>query len=435
MSARLPRAALRAGAALLAAATAVTAASCTMSGPVSRSILTVDLGHDLRPVTHVGSGGLYALATATDPARPLIAPLHLNQLTQPPPGVRQLGNGASTPTGDALKVAASAASVGAKIYIRMPDIYSDFPYHWVSWDDWLGKVRAMVEARLADPAATSIDGWELWNEPDWTWDTAHAGDFDSGWVRSYRAVRALDPTTPIVGPSFSEYDPGEMADFLANAKATNTIPDTISWHELAAGTSGWSDIGSHVADYRALEKSLGIGPLPISVNEYAAKDAIDSPSGSLHFLAQFERAGVANAARAYWYESGTIGGLIWQGRPTGVYWLYDWYGSMDGRIVAVTPSAGQDGVASYDGHRHIATVLVGGEGGTNTIRITGASALGAHVSVSILRTDATGRHQAMRRPVPVEKTHVRTDNGTVTVMLDKQMKSSAYEIVIASTPP
>src|SRR6266851_521405 len=68
-------------------------------------MLVVNAGSVLRPVTHVAAGGLYALATPTQPAAAELPPLHLNQLVQPAPGVQQLGNEATVPTGDALKVA------------------------------------------------------------------------------------------------------------------------------------------------------------------------------------------------------------------------------------------------------------------------------------------------------------------------------------------
>jgi hypothetical protein len=180
--------------------------------------LVVNAGSVLRPVTHVAAGGLYALASATVPTAAELPPLHLNQLVQPAPGVQQLGNGATVPTGDALKVAPLAIGAGAQEYVRMPDIYPNFPYQWVSWSDWLSKVDTMVTARLAATTTTNIDGWELWNEPDWTWNTAAAGSFDAGWVRTYQAVRALDSVTPIVGPSISAYNHAWMAGWLAYAE-------------------------------------------------------------------------------------------------------------------------------------------------------------------------------------------------------------------------
>jgi NAD(P)-dependent dehydrogenase (short-subunit alcohol dehydrogenase family) len=136
------------------------------------------------------------VASDTTPAPGLLTPLRLKQHTQPAPGVQQLGNGATVPTGDVLKTANAFTRDGAQSYARMPDVYPDFPYRWISWADWESKVRTMVQARVNAGSVTNVDGWELWNEPDWTWDTAAAGAFNAAWVRTYQAVRALDAVTP-----------------------------------------------------------------------------------------------------------------------------------------------------------------------------------------------------------------------------------------------
>jgi hypothetical protein len=104
---------------------------------------------------------------------------------------------------------------------------------------------------------TSLEGWELWNEPDWTWNTAAAGSFDAGWVRTYQAVRALDAVTPIVGPSISVYNYAFMASFLAYAKANNALPNVITWHQLTTGSS--SGVGANVADFKALQQRRPAG--------------------------------------------------------------------------------------------------------------------------------------------------------------------------------
>ena len=49
-----------------------------------------------------------------------------------------------------------------------------------------------------------------------------------------------------------------MTTFLTDAKASGTLPNIISWHELRGAAS----IAADVAAYRSLETSLGIGPLP-----------------------------------------------------------------------------------------------------------------------------------------------------------------------------
>jgi len=390
--------------------------------------LMVNVGTVLRPVTHVAAGGLYALASATVPTAAELPPLHLNQLVQPAPGVQQLGNGATVPTGDALKVAPLAIGAGAQEYVRMPDIYPNFPYKWVSWSDWLSKVDTMVQARLAATTTTNIDGWELWNEPDWTWDTAAAGSFDAGWVRTFQAVRALDSVTPIVGPSISVYNHAWMANWLAYAKANNALPNVITWHQLTTGS--YASVAADVADFTALEASLGISPIPISIDEYASTSEVDVPSAALHYIAAFERSGILNASRAYWYESGTVNGLLYNNLPTGTYWLYKWYGDMAGNMVTVTPAGSQDGIASYDSTRKIVNVVFGGDSGNNSVLVNGLTPLGSSVKVVLSYTPDSGRLANVSAPTTVSTTTYTVSNGTVTIPITSQNSSGAYQLLI-----
>jgi hypothetical protein len=411
-----------------ALALALLTASAGAPALAAGDTLVVNAGSVLRPVTHVAAGGLYSLATATTPTAAELPPLHLNQLVQPPPGVQQLGNGATVPTGDALKVAPLAIGAGAQEYLRMPDIYPNFPYKWISWSDWLSKVTTMVQARLAATGTTNIDGWELWNEPDGTWDTAAAGPFNAGWVRTYQAVRALDSVTPIVGPSISSYNHAFMASFLAYAKANNALPNVITWHQLTTGSA--STVAGNVADFEALEASLGISPIPISIDEYASPTEVDVPSAALHYIAAFERSGVHDAERAYWFESGTINGLLFNNKPTGTYWMYKWYGDMTGNMVPVTPAGSQDGIASYDSTRKIVNVVFGGDSGNNSVRITGLGSFGSTVKAVLSFTPSSGRLANVTAPTTVSTTTLAVTGGSVTVPVASQSAQGAYQIVV-----
>ncbi|TXR58028.1 CBM35 domain-containing protein [Quadrisphaera setariae] len=409
---------------LLAAALLVPAPAALADG----NTLTVDVGSSVRTVTRVGNGGLYALATPTDPDPSLLPALHLNQLTQPPPGVQQLGNGATTPTGDALKIGQTAVSAGAQQQIRVPDIYPDFPYKWVSWDDLTAKVNTMVQQRLDRQDLTNVNGWELWNEPDWTWDTAKAGPFNDGFARIAKIVRAKDAVTPIVGPSFSKYDHDLMLSFMTAQKASGTVPDVASWHELDDG--GWNSVAAHVADYRAIEKQLGISPRPISINEYGSPNQVDDPSVAVHLVAAFERSGVRDAERAYWYESGTIGGLIWNDKPTGSYWVYKWLADQSGNVVKTTPSGDFDGVASYDAVRKTVNVVAGGVYGTNNVKINGLAPLGSQVQVTVNYTPKSGRKSNVDAPTQVSSSTYTVTNGSITVPIKDQDYLGAYQVLV-----
>ena len=393
--------------------------------------LTVNVGTVVRPVTHVASGGLYGVASATQPTTAQLRALRPNTFTQPAPGTTHLGNGATTPCCDALKVAGNITNAGAQQYIRMPDIYPTFPYNWVSWADWETKVRNQVNARMAATGTTNIAGWELWNEPDWTWDYADAGSFEAGWTRTHRLIRSLDNRTPIVGPSYSVYRGDWMRIWLRNARDTNTLPDITVWHELE--NDRYLDVAAHVADYRAAERSLGISPRPISINEYASPSQVDIPSVSVHYMSVFERHGIKDAERAYWYEPGTFDGLFHNGQPTASYWAYRWYADQSGNIVQTIPSSWLDGVASYDSSRRQVNVVFGGDSGTNSVRINGVGVLGSQVNVRLQRTNNTGRFTNQSAPVTISNATYTVNNGSITIPVSNMDAGMAYQALVTPT--
>ncbi|MFI7128136.1 hypothetical protein ACIBQ1_20725 [Nonomuraea sp. NPDC050153] len=416
---------------VLALALVTTATALVTASPpaaAAGATLTVDVAQPFRPVTHVASGGLYGLAENSRPADSTLLPIKVNSLTQPAPGVGQRPNG-QPPGGDSLLVAPQATRAGAGEFIRMPDIYLDFPYRWVSWDDWLAKVNTMVNARLSATTATNVIGWELWNEPDYTWNTAAAGNFNDAWVRTFRAVRALDTLTPIVGPSTATYNRSWMQSFLTNARNTGTLPDIICWHELQNPTR----IASDIADYRNLESSLGISPRRISINEYAATGEVDVPGRIASYVAKFERGGVESAHRAFWYEYGTMNGLVVNNtQPTGTWWLYKWYGDMAGNMVTTTSTTttGLDGFASYDGTRKIVNVVFGNEAGANTVNLTGLGALGSSVRVTLTSTPSSGRFTAVTAPTTISTTTQTVSGGRLSVSVPGMVATSAYQLVV-----
>jgi hypothetical protein len=391
--------------------------------------LTVDVGSVVRPATQVASGGLYGVGSDTQPTTAMLLPLNPTSFTQPAPGTTHLGNGATQPCCDSLKVGDNIIRAGAQQFIRMPDIYPTFPYDWQGWGDWESKVRTMVNARLADTDMTNIHGWELWNEPDWTWQTSEAGAFNDGWTRTYRLVDSIDPVTPIVGPSDSYYDHDRMLSFMTNARNTNTLPDVIVWHELT--DMDWNNFDDHVADYRAIERQLGVSPRPIAINEYNSLGQMDIPSVALHWMAVLERHGAREAHRAYWFEAGTFDGLFTlQNQPTASYWLYRWYGAMTGNIVRTTPQSWLDGVASYDSSRQIVNTVFGGDSGNNTVRVTGLGSFGSQVRVQLLSTPGSGRHTAVTSPTTISTTTMSVANGAISVPVNNMSAEAAYQLVV-----
>ncbi|MGW2486412.1 RICIN domain-containing protein [Streptomyces sp. NPDC001606] len=419
------------GVCALAATAALATGAPAQAAPTSATTLVVDANRTLRPVTHVAAGSLYGLADDSTPADGLVGALKPNTFVQMAPGGSQLPNGEPKPAGDALTVAPKAARAGAKVVVRMPDWYPNFPYKWVSWSDWLAAVDKQV-ASVQSSGATNIAAYELWNEPDWTWDTAHAGAFDAGWARTYREVRAKDARTPVQGPSYSSWNQSAMSTFLTDAKASGTVPDIVSWHEL----QGSQDIAAHVAAYRALESSLGISPRPIAVEEYAKPDEVGVPGALIGYVAKFERAGVHDAELAFWNHYGTLGDTLTDtgGSPNGSYWMYRWYGDMSGNMLVTTPPAqtGIDGIASLNGSGNQLGVVAGGCTGSCAVTVRGLSSLsafGSTVHVRLEYTPSTGRTTASPGPITVSDADYPVSNGSVTVPVTMNA-SDGYHLVV-----
>ncbi|MFC7258177.1 RICIN domain-containing protein [Streptomyces lutosisoli] len=416
--------------ALAATAVVLTGASA-QAAPTSSTTLVVNAAQNLRSVTHVGTGSLYGLANASTPSDSLVQPLKPNTFIQMAPGGSQLPNGEPAPAGDSLVVASKAASAGAKVVVRMPDWYPDFPYKWVSWSDWLSAVDKQV-ASVQSSSATNISAYALWNEPDWTWDTTNAGAFNAGWARTFKEVRTKDTTTPIQGPSYSAWNQSWMSSFLTDAKASGTVPDVIAWHEL----QGSADIAAHVSAYRSLESSLGISPRPIDIEEYGTPDEMGNSGALIGYAAKFERTGVRDAELAFWNHYGTLGDTLTDtgGSPNGSYWTYKWYGDMSGNMVVTTPPAqtGIDGLASRNGAGNQISVVAGGCTGSCAITVNGLSSLsafGSTVHVKLEYSPNTGRTTASSGPITISDTDYTVSGGSITVPVTMNA-SDGYHLVV-----
>jgi hypothetical protein len=414
----------------LSAAAVGTAAAPPASA--ATTTLVVNANQPFRTVTHVASGSLYGLDTATIPADSLVEPLHPNTFVQMAPGGKQLPNGEPAPGGDSLVVAPEAATAGAKVVVRMPDWYPTFPYQWVSWSNWLSAVDTQVKSVLAS-GRTNISAFELWNEPDHTWDTTDAGPFDAGWARTFKEVRSLDASAPIQGPSTSTFNASFMTTFLTDAKASGTVPNIISWHELGGSAS----IAADVSAYRSIESKLGIGPLPIAIEEYGEPTEVGVPGPLVGYIAKFERAGVNNAELAFWNHYGTLGDTLTDtgASPNAAYWLYRWYGSMTGNMVTTVPPAqtGLDGAASVNSAGNQVSVIFGGGSGGAAVTVNGLSSLtafGSTAHVVLEQTASAGRTTAVVGPTIISSSNVTISGGSITVPISAMNAANGYHLLI-----
>lgn len=392
--------------------------------------LTVDLAAPIGPAKHVANGSLYGV-TEMVPAdvNNLIAPLHPRMFTNPAADVQQ-------PVGDAIVVAGRVAPTGATVTIRLADWLKGF-YTFTSMSDWLDKVGQTVSRRKA-ANLSNIYGYEIWNEPGGTWASSNPLSFNDFWKQTYARLRELDPGIKIIGPSYAWYNQSFISSFLSFCKTNGCVPDIMSWHELGGG-----DIAANVKNYRALEQQLGVGPLPISINEYSGAAHIDvegQPGASAPLIAKFERLQVDTACISYWDVShpGRLGSLLASNtQPNGGWWFYKWYGEMSGNMVTTTPPSPTsatvlDGFANLDTPNARASVLFGGTNdGTIQIVVKGfasASVFGARVHASVERTPFVNRTTAVTATTTVSTSDLNVSNDQIAVTVTGANASDGYRL-------
>ncbi len=410
------------------------AVSLSSAAAYPATVLTVDLSTTVRPVTHVASGSLYGvLETQPADVNGLIAPLHPNVFNNPASDVQQ-------PIGDAIVVAGRVAAIGGKVTIRLADWFPSWPYAFTTTTDWFSKIGQTVSRRKS-ANLTNIYAYEIWNEPDGTWKSTSL-TFNSLWQQTYAQLRQLDPTIKITGPSTSYYNQSFIQSLLSYCKTNNCLPDIVGWHELSGG-----NVTGNIQNYRNLEKTLGIGPLPITINEYSGAADINAegqPGASASLIAKFERLGVESACITFWDvgHPGRLGSLLATNtQPNGGWWFYKWYGDMAGDMVSTTPanasdSAALDGFANLDASGKSASVLFGGTNdGSVQVVIKGFSAasfFGSTVHVVVEHTPFTNRTTVVTATNVVSTADVAVANNQITVSVPSTNNADGYRISLTS---
>ncbi len=393
--------------------------------------LEVDLSTTIRPVTHAASGSLYGI-TEKVPAdlNALVAPLHPSVFNNPATDVQQ-------PVGDAIVVAGRVAPLGARVSIRLADWFPSWPYHFTTMSDWFDKLSQTVSRK----AASGVDnyyGYEIWNEPNGTWTSQMS--FNDFWQQSYAKLRELDPTAKLIGPSISFYDANYLRSFLTFAKANACLPDIIDWHELSGG-----NLTANFQNYRKLEQDLGIGPLPISINEYSGKNDLSDegmPGASAPMIAKFERFGIDSACISYWdvAHPGRLGSLLANDTsPNAGWWFYKWYGDMQGDMVATTPASPNDataldGFANVDSGAGTASVLFAGvNDGAIAIAVTGfhaASFFGSKVHAVVERAHWVNRTTPLSAGETLSTADVTIADDQVSIAVAQANATDGYRLTL-----
>ena len=414
-------------------------AIASVQGAYSAATLKVDLMDSIRPVTHCASGSLYGLTeTLPSDISGLVAPLKCNLFCLPPEG----GSGNQHPFGDGFIAAERLKGTTAKVQITFPDLLPNWPYKWPGQQSWLNSVSKYLDKKV-NGNYDNIDSYVIWNEPDGTWNNSNGNLNTTVWKPTYDLIRQKDPKTKIVGPCISYYRSDRMKEFLTFCKQNNCMPDLICWHQW--GSEGFI---SAVEDVHKIERELGLPTdYPLCINEYCAGASDDKkkyegcPGYSVPFIAKFERNNVESATISWWFTNlpGRLGSLLTANNEKGGgWWLYKWYGDMEGYMAMVTPpndkSDGVDGFAAVDRKQYCASLVLGGntEGDVNVEFSRLPDFLGGKVHVKIERVTWKSKDTPVSSTDLISETDMAVSGSELTVPVKIESKLYGYRILLTA---
>ncbi|MFC5529868.1 carbohydrate-binding protein [Cohnella yongneupensis] len=340
--------------------------------------VTVDLSQTLGAPTNRATGFLYGLSeNGTAPAGALLTDIKPKLFRG---GGAGLSGGAWAVGGyngylprfnSVLAQYNRANAIGAKYQILVSDVWGSdgrtipdnnqpiFPGDNGSWTSWTNFLTQLVNDKKANNMTNAR--YDIWNEPDgdYFWPRSDA-QYSEMWKRSVQTIRSLDPNAVIVGPGYGGFNATQLGNWLDYAKTNNVLPDILDWHFSA----------DPVADVQTAQGLLAARNITsisgMTIGEYIWS-AEQNAGYTAWYIARLEKSGVLGANHAIWdhcCDQGMLDDILTtNGQKKGQWWTYKSYADMSGSLVATTPSANIDGVASKDATKHSALILLGNKGG------------------------------------------------------------------------
>ncbi|NUS80379.1 MAG: hypothetical protein HOV70_29805 [Streptomyces sp.] len=429
------------------------------SRAASGEALSVNLASTRGPSTGVGEGFLYGFTQdGSQPADQFIKPLGINAFR----GGGWFSGGwikdnyqyGSATRADLDSITAQAKRLTqppyhAQYQVLVSDIYganggqpsnTRYPCDNGDCSNWISFIDSTVGALQSTGLTFAYD---IWNEPDisvfWTRGVNSAQYFQM-WDTAYREIRRIAPSAQIVGPSLAftpQSNPGEWRTWLAHVKAAGTVPDMITNHDEG-------DVDDPVTVSQSLNNALttaGIGPRPLSANEYQPADR-QTAGVTAWYLARFAQSGYTNAMRGNWVCCVTpnLTGVLTQSggtwQPTGNWWALRDYADMTGTLVDTSGQVGSTAIsASEDATNKRAVAIIGdanGNSGTASVTFNGLSSVpwltgagSVHVTVHRIPDQAP-----LAAPQTVYDQNVSASGGSLTVPLTFQAAHDAFAVYL-----
>ncbi len=397
---------------------------------INADTITVESAISTGALMWGSTGWLYGLGENTKPADSMLTGLVHPQYTyQKAPFGTQHGDG------DALKVAVQAKRAGMKgVGIYVQDFYTEWPYPTKGIDSYMADVVDKVCGYVVADANRKYMVYVPFNEPDWIWygtSLSKINTFCADWKKVHNMIKSKDPGARIVGPNIMNYSHLFMDTFFTFCKNNNCMPDIASWHALE--NDFFDNWYNYYADFRKINDTI-----PVHINEYGRKSVngkcdIQVPGRLVQFITRFENSKVF-ACEAFWTGIGTLNDeCTSDGKPTGTWYLYKWYGQMTGNTVkvALPNSTGPlQALASKD-NNSVKVIFGGSLNDTDmfdvTIIVKGLS--GSSASYKVKETKYTGQSAASEPSTKMSGT-VNMPGGTISVKVTGCAALSAYNLQI-----
>lgn len=345
----------------------------------ARYCLVVDGTRPGLPVTHAAAGFLLGTAQVSPTMLAPVAPTSWRVSINPTAsGYDFAAYDTARQAGAAVVVVISNAWFIATSPCGAPTLTCGARPPWADLGAYSAWVRNYV--RSIEATGRRPDYWDVQNEPDG--DSVPGSYFNavdaagvttdrvmSQFRAAYWAVKSVDPTAKLIGPSISGFwtspDPQhrilDLMTFMDYSVAHGLIWSAVTWHEnggagVAPGDSGPlpdEKIPQHVATARAmLAARPSLGSPVIALTEYGQKSTYVIPGWTEGEIAAIESSDVAFAERACWatasdptaadpcfHSPSTLDGLLLgDGRTAANYWVRQAYSALSGRLISTTAS-------------------------------------------------------------------------------------------------
>jgi hypothetical protein len=451
------------------AASAIAAiAMSSLSVPIAAAadettdVLSVDFAQTTGTFRGGATGTLYGFGDEGAPTQALINGAAITNTSQKAP------HGTQHPSGDAIKVEDGFFQKhGKDMYIYVQDYYPDWSYNGGvrpgdtrTYDqatgtytnaangiwDYLEVVEFVAEAVAAKSSHPKDYVFIPFNEPDggnWyaNWTTMKP-TFLADWLAAFTKIQEVYARhglghARIGGPGDTRWQPTRSADILTFAKANAVLPDIFIWHEL--GIDNLRTFRSHVADYRQLESSLGVGPIPINITEYGMLRDMGTPGQLVQWLSIMEDLKI-DGQTAYWNYAGNFNDNSARTNSANAgWWMYRWYGDLAGsQTVKVTPPTLNavdtlQGIATIDTANKRATVVYGGGNNDVSLDLTGLdpAVFGSKVDIEVREDTISGAEGVAGAP-PVIKVLDGVDlaGGSISLTVPTYDRYAGYQVII-----